>query len=270
MFCCAAISLVVSPRATPTSTSRSRPVSFASGRSASPRRSQAVRERALRPLAEERAAGRHRLDRGDQVLHGEVLEQVAVRAFAHGAGDVLRLGVHGEHDDVRVRRDRARLAQHREAVAVRHVEVEQQHVGLERRASAFSVSAPLPASPTISRPGTPSSTRRTPARTSGWSSASSTRVRRRCPDDRVPPVGHSSPLSGSSASTRRPPAGAVPSRSSPPTKVTRSRIPSKPRCGRGRIARAVTVVLDHEPGPVGAALDAHPRAASRRCAAPRW
>jgi hypothetical protein len=114
----------------------------------------------------ERFPAHHGGDGVGQLLRGEVLGEVAVRAIAHRARDVLGLDVQAQHHDARAACVVAGLAQHLEAVAARHVEIQQQHVGLElgellERLDTVSTPRPPP-----SIPGEDSSTLRTPARTS--------------------------------------------------------------------------------------------------------
>ena len=88
-----------------------------------------------------------------------------------------------------------------------------------------SASRPVVASPTTSRSSADSISTRNPARSSAWSSASSTLIVERSVGVDMPYRARSS---GSVAATTKPPSGVGPARSSPPTLCTRSRMPIRP------------------------------------------
>ena len=83
-----------------------------------------------------------------------------------------------------------------------------------------SACAPVAASPTTSMSSRESSSARNPARTIGWSSASTTLVG---------VIDRFQPLSGSTAWTRQPPCSRGPTSRRPPRAVARSNMPRRPR-----------------------------------------
>jgi hypothetical protein len=68
--------------------------------------------------------------RGHQLLVDGVLEDVALHPQLHGLARERGLGLHREHDDRGLRRCLEQLGDHAEAGAARHVEVEDQDIGL--------------------------------------------------------------------------------------------------------------------------------------------
>ena len=69
-------------------------------------------------------------DRFDELAVGRLLEHVAGRARSERLARERRLGLHRQHDDLRVGRLGAQRRDRVEARLARHVEVEHQHVGL--------------------------------------------------------------------------------------------------------------------------------------------
>ena len=111
-----------------------------------------------------------------------------------------------------------------------------------RRAASRTAAAPSSASPATVMSGADDSRARNPARTSAWSSASSTLIMtsgaaRRAPRREWP-------------RTRNPPSGRAPAVSDPPSAAARSRIPGSPLPAAAavrRVGAAVVVDLDGEP-----------------------
>ena len=124
-----------------------------------------------------------RLPRGDradgagQLLAGRVLEQIAERAGLERGKDVVLVAIGGEHDHARLGIARADLAERLDAVHHRHLDVQEDHVGMGPACLLDRLDA-------VGRPADDLDVRlelehvQRPSRTTGWSSATSTLITR--------------------------------------------------------------------------------------------
>ena len=209
------------------------------GEDRSPRSSSAIV--LLDRRAEVRAAGHdHGVDGGHQVLHGGVLQQVGVGAALHRPRHVLPPGVHRQHDHLQRGKAAFTSSQHVDAVAP----------GMFR--SSTSTSASVRAHHLEGRVAVGDFGHHDDAGLALEDAADAAAHQRVVVGQQHADRGG---VTAAPDGQHRLDAHAARRRrlisSEPPTEVTRSRMPSQPRCGRRLRRRALSVVLDHEDDAVG-------------------